>query len=90
MEVAMRILIACPLLLAAACSVQNDPRNGQTTIGFDQNVVSNTADQLGNAVEDSAAELDRAGRELRNEASNIDVDVDIRRGAESNSTRNSN
>ena len=86
----MRVLIAVPLLLAAACSVENDPRNGQTKIGFDETVVTNTTDSLGNAVEDTAAELNRAGQELRNEARSIDVDVDIRRGEPGNTTRNSN
>ncbi|MGQ0661734.1 hypothetical protein [Sphingosinicella sp.] len=85
----MRILIAAPLLLVAGCSVQNDPRNGQTTIGFDETIVTNTTNQLGNAVESTAAELNRAGQELRNEARSIDVDVDIRRRPPGN-TGNSN
>jgi hypothetical protein len=85
----MRILIAVPLLLLAACSVENDPRNRQTTIGFDTNVVTNTTDRLSNVAEDTAADLERAGQELRNEARSIDVDVDIRRNPPGNSTGNS-
>ena len=86
----MRIMIAIPLLLAAGCSVQNDPRNGQTTIGLDTNVVTNTTDRLSNAAEETAADLERAGQELRNDARNIDVGVDIRRRPPGNSTGNSN
>ena len=86
----MRTLIIAASLLAAACSVETDRRNGQTTIGFDEKIVTNTTDRLGNAAEDTAAELDRAGRELRNDARSIDVDVDIRRRPPGNSTGNSN
>lgn len=85
----MRALVAVPLLLAAACSVENDRRNGQTTIGFDETIVTNTTDRLSNAAEETAAELERAGRELRNDARSIDVDVDIRRRPPGNSTGNS-
>ena len=85
----MRILIAAPLLLAAACSVENDPRNRQTTIGLDTNIVTNTTDRLSNAAEETAAELERAGQEIRNDVRSIDVDVDIRRRPPGNSTGNS-
>jgi hypothetical protein len=86
----MRILIAVPLLLAAACSVESDPRNGQTTIGFDQNIITNTTDRMSNAAEETAAELERTGQDRRNEARGVDVDVDIRRRPPGNSTGNSN
>lgn len=85
----MRIIIAAPLLLVAGCSVQNDPRNGQTTIGFDQNVITNTTDRLGNVAEDAAGELERAGQQLRNDARGIDVDIGIRRQPPGNRTANS-
>ena len=81
----MRMLIAAPLLLAAACSVETDRRNGQTTIGFDEKIVTNTTDRLGNAAEETANEIERAGQEIRNEARSIDVDVDIRRRPPGNS-----
>lgn len=84
----MRILIAAPLLLAAACSVERDQGNGQTTISIDTNVVTNTTDRLGNAAEETAAELERAGQELRNEARRLDVDVDIRRRPPGNTAGN--
>ena len=86
----MRILIAAPLLLVAACSVETDRRNGQTTIGFDEKIITNTTDQIGNAAENTAAEIERAGQELRNDARNIDVDVDIRRRPPGNTAGNSN
>lgn len=86
----MRVLIAVPVLLVAACAVENDRRNGQTTIGFDETIVTNTTDRLGNAVEDTAAEINRAGQDIRNEARNLDVDVSVRRRPPGNTTGNSN
>ncbi len=86
----MRILIAAPLLLVAACTVENDRRNGQTTIGFDEKIITNTTDEIGNAAENTASEIERAGQELRNDARDIDVDVDIRRRPPGNTTGNSN
>lgn len=86
----MRLLLAAPLLLLAACSVETDRRNGQTTIGFDEKIVTNTTDRLGNAAEETANEIERAGQELRNEARGIDIDVDIRRRPPGNSAGNSN
>jgi len=85
----MRSLIAIPLLLlASACSVETDRPNGQTTIGFDENVVANTADNLRNAARDAGNELERAGQGIRNEVRDVDVDVDVRRGDDA--TRNKN
>jgi len=86
----MRILIAAPLLLAAACAVERDLRNGQTTIGFDETIITNTADRIGDAAENGAAQVERTGRSLRNEAHDIDIDLDIRRNEPGNATRNSN
>jgi len=86
----MRVLAIAPLLFLAACSVERDPRNGQTTIGFDETIITNTADRLGNAVEETANEVERTGQEIRNEARSIDVDVDIRRRPPGNATGNSN
>lgn len=90
----MRIPIAVPLLLApmllAACTVERDPRNGQTTIGVDDSGIANTADRIGDAVENGAAEVQEGGRALRNEVRGLDVDVDVRRDEPGNSTRNSN
>lgn len=85
----MRILIALPLLLAA-CSVERDPRNGQTTIGFDDKGITNSADRIANAVDNTAGEVERGGRALRNEARGFDIDIDIRRDEPGNATRNSN
>jgi hypothetical protein len=85
----MRMLIAAPLLLAAGCSVETDRRNGQTTIGFDEKIITNATNEIGSAAENTAAEIERAGQDIRNEARNIDVDVDIRRRPPGNTTGNS-
>lgn len=82
----MRLILAAPLLIVAACSVETDRRNGQTTIGFDEKIVTNTTDRLGNAAAATANEIERAGQEISNEARSIDVDVDIRRRQPGNSS----
>lgn len=86
----MRLLIAAPLLLAAACTVETDRRNGQATVGFDQNIITNATDQLGNAAASTANEIEQAGQDIRNQARGIDVNVDVRRQPPGNSTGNSN
>ena len=83
----MRMLIIAPLLLAAACNVENDGANNQTTITIDREAVGNVTDDLGNAARDSAAELERAGEAIGNEARRIDVDVDVRRDGDGNANR---
>lgn len=81
----MRTIVAIPLLLLAACNVRNDAQNGQTDITIDREGIGNAADDLGNVAEDTADELDRAGKAIGNEARKIDVDVDVRRNGDGNS-----
>lgn len=87
----MRIIVALPLLLAAACSVENDDRNDAVTLNYDASAVENVADDLGNAAQDAASELGNATRSagdaIENEIDNIDVDIDINRN--NNRTGNS-
>jgi hypothetical protein len=77
--------IVAPLLLAAACNVQNDAANNQTTITIDREAVGNVTDDLGKAARDTGAELERAGDAIGNEARRIDVDV--RRDGDGNANR---
>ena len=68
----MRIILALPLLLAAACSVESDDRNDSMTLEFNETKIEKTADDLGNAAE-------RAGEAIENEVEDLDVDVDVNR-----------
>lgn len=83
---AMRMLALIPLLFAAGCNVETDARNDQTTVTIDRQGIANAAEDLGNVAEDSAAEIERAGKAVRNEARKIDVDVDVRRDGGGNGT----
>ncbi|WP_114952047.1 hypothetical protein [Sphingosinicella terrae] len=85
----MRMIFALPLLLVAACGVNNDPQNDTVTLEYDQNQVEETAQDLGNAADDAATEIGEAargaGRAIENEVGDIDVDVDVRRNQAENS-----
>ena len=79
----MRLLIAVPLLLVAACSVEGDGRNEALRVDIDENAIEGTADEVGNAVEEAAAQVgnaaEEAGATIENEVRGIDVDVDVNR-----------
>ncbi len=82
----MRQLLLIPILLTAACNVENDAQNDQTKITIDRDGIGNAAESLGNAAEDTANGLGRAGKAIGNEVDKIDVDVDVRRDGDGNST----
>ena len=79
----MRKFALIPLLMLGACTVENDPRNDEMSIEYDQQVIENTASDLGIAAEDAADQIgdaaSNAGRAIENEIGDIDVDVDINR-----------
>jgi len=81
----MRHLALTPLLLVAACNVENDAQNDQTKITIDREGIGNAAESFGNAAEDTADQLGRAGKAIGNEVDKIDVDVDVRRDGDGNS-----
>ena len=79
----MRKSALIPLLLLGACTVENDPRNDEMSLEYDEKVIANTAADLGNAAEDAADQIGNAassaGHAIENEIGDIDVDVDINR-----------
>lgn len=85
----MRMIVLLPLLLAAGCGVQNDPRNDSVTVNYDSQTIENSVDELGNAAEEAASDIGnaaaRTGDAIRNEVSDIDIDVDINRNRSGNS-----
>ncbi len=86
----MRMIIALPLLLVAACSVDSDGRNDSVTVNFDAQGIENTADELGNAADQAVSDVGNAargaGQAIENEIDNIDVDIDINRNGSRNAT----
>lgn len=86
----MRLIIALPLLLATACSVDSDGRNDSVTVNLNTEGLENTAGELGDAAEQAASDLGNAARStgdaIQNEVDSIDVDVDINRNRTGNAT----
>ena len=80
----MRILmIAAPLALLCACSVQRDPANDTTTVSFNEDVAANTAEDVGAAAQnlgqDIANDAQRTADKIENRVGDVDVDVNVSR-----------
>ena len=85
----MRLTLALPLLLVAACSVDSDAANDQVTLEFNQELVEGTAEELGNAAEEVGSSVgnvaDSTAQAISNEVGDIDVDLDVNRNRTGNS-----
>ena len=88
----MRIAPAAllPLLMLGACNVDHDTANDQMRVDYDQERIRNgaaaaarTAREVGSGVGNVAA---TAGRAIKNEVGDIDVDVTRTRRGEGNGT----
>jgi azurin len=79
----MRLILALPLLAAAACNVENDSANDQMTLEYNQERIEDAARATANTARDVGAAagnvLESTGRAIGNEVGDIDVDVDIDR-----------
>lgn len=67
------------LALLAACSVETDRQNGQTTISYDQPQLDNAITEVGNAAEEAADEIRNTADRAGNAIENTDIDVNLRR-----------
>jgi hypothetical protein len=81
-------LLALPLLGLAACNVDNDAANDQMRVDYDQERIENgaaaaarTAREVGSSVGNVASS---AGRAIKNEVGDIDVDVTRTRRGDGN------
>jgi hypothetical protein len=81
-------LLALPLLALAACDVNNDAANDQIGVQYDEQAIENgaaaaarTAKEVGSGVGNVASS---AGRAIKNEVGDIDVDVTRTRRGEGN------
>lgn len=79
----MRTILFAPLLLAAACNVDNDPANDHVSVNYDEERIENTAADAARTAERVGAGIGNiassTGRAIKNEVGDIDVDVDVRR-----------
>jgi hypothetical protein len=85
----MRFMIALPLLLAGACSVDSDGGNDQVTLEYNEQRIREGASKAARTARDVAQGVGNVagetGRAIRNEVGDVDVDVDVRRNRERNS-----
>ncbi len=79
----MRILMAAPLLLLAACNVDRDAGNDTTTVSFNEEVAANTLEDVGNTAENIggaiANEAEQTAAKVENKVGDVDVDVNVTR-----------
>lgn len=84
----MRLLIALPLVLVAACSVERDPANDQTTIRYDSQPVENVVRDVGSAAEESISDVENAAQRAErtiDTLDNVNIDVNVDRDPPGNS-----
>jgi hypothetical protein len=88
----MRPIFALALLPLAGCNVDNDSANGQVRLEYNQQRIEDAAEdaaedakEIGAGVGNVAAS---AGRAVRNEVGDIDVDVDVTRNRSGDSAAN--
>jgi hypothetical protein len=84
----MRIALAIPLLLLAACNVTKD--GNAVTVQYDQNTAENTAADIGNTAQNIAADIgndvQKTGDKLENKVGNADIDVKVGHDEHTNKT----
>lgn len=73
------IVPVAALALLAACSVETDRQNGQTTISYDQPELDNAISEVGNAAEQAADDIRNTADRAGNAIENTDIDVNLRR-----------
>jgi hypothetical protein len=90
----MRILFALPILMLAACNVENDATNDQVTLEYNQERLEDAASDAVDTVKDVARGVGNVasdtGRAISNEVGDIDVKVTRNRSGNDNSAGNSN
>jgi hypothetical protein len=91
----MRVAIALPLLMLAACQVSTDEKNDSTTVGYNQDIAENAAADVSNHagaiaghivndVQDAGNTVQNAGQAAKTQVDKVDVDVDVNNNAPAN------
>lgn len=73
------IVPVAALALLAACSVETDRQNGQTTVSYDQPELENAISEVGNAAEQAADDIRNTAQSASDAIENTDIDVNLRR-----------
>ncbi|MDQ3483011.1 MAG: hypothetical protein M3448_06360 [Pseudomonadota bacterium] len=74
----MRILIALPLLMAAACDVTTDSGNDQVTLQYNQDSAQQAASDVGNTAEGIGSAISNEAQDTAAKIENTDVDVRVK------------
>jgi hypothetical protein len=79
----VRILFALPLLIVAACNVENDKANDQVTLEYNEQRIEEAAKDTADAAKEVASGVGNVAAStagaIKNEVGDIDVDVDVSR-----------
>ena len=79
----MRILLPLPLLMIAACNVENDTTNDVMTLEYNQERIEDAASDAAATAKEVASGVGNvaasAGDAIENEVGDIDVDVNVNR-----------
>jgi hypothetical protein len=77
----MRSAILLPVLLLAACSVNQDANNDTTSVQIDEEAAKNGFDAAtataGNIAGHISNDVQETGGKIQNEVGDVDVDVDV-------------
>ena len=77
----MRVILAMPMLVLAACQVTTDDKNDQMTIEYNQDVAENGIADAANTAEELAGkvsnDVQQTADKVENKTDNLDVDVDV-------------
>jgi hypothetical protein len=77
------MILVLPLALVAACNVNNDPKNDQVSVEYNEQRIEDTARDAARTAEGVASSVGNVaadtGRAIKNEVGDIDVDVDVTR-----------
>jgi hypothetical protein len=79
----MRSVLMIPLLMTGACNVDNDTRNDQVSVEYNQQRIEDAANDAARAAKEVASGVGNVavstGRAVEKEVGDIDVDVDVSR-----------
>jgi hypothetical protein len=88
----MKVLLATPLLLLAACQVNKE--GNQVTVQYNEDVAANAAADVGNTAKavggEIANDFNREKAKVANEVGDVDVNVDINRDRDGDKDTNQN
>jgi hypothetical protein len=73
----MRIMIALPLLLLAACNVTKDGNNDTVSVTVNEDLAANTAANVSNDVQNIAADVGNEATKLGDKIEKTDVNLTV-------------